>query len=131
MVLRPGGTPVGEVAGVQELQELQNEKIGIVPRALFEAGVFFGKGKLVRLSRWTEGLPRRGYRTQPRVSTLGTFKIDGSALKGREMRLPNKSRTDGPAKVEPSSQILTQNKGSAASRHPALCRPFRTDALIL
>jgi hypothetical protein len=26
----------------------------------------------------TEGLPRRGYRTQPRVSTLGTLKINGS-----------------------------------------------------
>jgi hypothetical protein len=27
---------------------------------------------------WTEGLPRRGSRTQPRVSTLGTLKINGS-----------------------------------------------------
>ena len=40
MVLRAGGTPVREVAGVQELQELQNEKIGIVLRDLFEAGCF-------------------------------------------------------------------------------------------
>ena len=32
----------------------------------------------VRLYIWTEGLPRRGYRTQPRVSTLGTLKINGS-----------------------------------------------------
>jgi len=27
---------------------------------------------------WAQGLPRRGYRTQPRVSTLGTLKINGS-----------------------------------------------------
>ena len=32
----------------------------------------------VRLYLWTEGLPRRGYRTQPRVLTLGTLKINGS-----------------------------------------------------
>jgi hypothetical protein len=65
---RRQGTPVGEVAGVQEWQELQNEKIGIVARALFEAGCFPGR-KMVRLSKWTEGLPCRGDRTQPRVST--------------------------------------------------------------
>jgi hypothetical protein len=31
---KSGSADDGEVAGVQELQELQNEKIGIVPRAL-------------------------------------------------------------------------------------------------
>jgi hypothetical protein len=41
---------------------------------------------------WIEGLPRRGYRTQPRVSTLGTLKM-GFALKGREMRVPDETRT--------------------------------------
>jgi hypothetical protein len=32
-------------------------------------------------------MPRRGYRTQPRVSTLGTLKISEFALKGREAGL--------------------------------------------
>src|SRR6202035_273428 len=31
---------------------------------------------------WTEGLPRRGYRTQPRVSTLGILEINGSPRRG-------------------------------------------------
>ena len=38
----------------------------------------------------TKGLPRRGYRTQPRVSTLGIFKNKRFALKGREMIIPHK-----------------------------------------
>jgi hypothetical protein len=43
--------------------------------------------------QWSEGLPRRGYTTQPRVSTLGTLKNKGFALKGREMRGPDEART--------------------------------------
>jgi hypothetical protein len=44
-----------------------------------DEGVFSNKALAwVRRYIWTEGLPRRGYRTQPRVSTLGTLKINGS-----------------------------------------------------
>jgi hypothetical protein len=37
------------------------------------------------------GVPRRGYRTQPRVSTLGTLENKRFAPKGREMRPPGES----------------------------------------
>jgi hypothetical protein len=74
----------------------------------------------VRFYIWTEGLPRRGYRTQLRVSTLGNpqnkrfaltrrylvapcWKNTRSAglevLKGRERRVPDEARTYGRAKV--------------------------------
>jgi hypothetical protein len=55
----------------------------------------------VRLYIWTEGLPRRGYRTQLRVSTLGNPQNKRFALKlkGRERRVPDEARTYGRAKV--------------------------------
>ena len=77
----------------------------------------------------TEGLPRRGYRPQPRVSTLGIFKINGFALtrrylvapcwkntrsaglevlKGREMRVPDEARTCCRAKVRVRSWNVRQ-----------------------
>jgi hypothetical protein len=50
----------------------------------------------------TEGLPRRGYRTQPRVSTLGTLKINGFALKGRECGSQARSAQLGRVRIGPS-----------------------------
>jgi hypothetical protein len=40
--------------------------------------------------------PRRGWRTQPRVSTLGTDQLERRALKGRQSERPNKVEVGGP-----------------------------------
>ena len=36
-------------------------------------------------------MPRRGYRTQPRVSTLGIVHQERRAMKGRQIERPNKA----------------------------------------
>jgi hypothetical protein len=54
--------------------------VGFSPRVL-TLGLQFGH--LERLVR-SDLCPEGGYRTQPRVSTLGTLKINKFALKGRE-----------------------------------------------
>jgi hypothetical protein len=56
-------------------------------------GVQFG-----HLERVTRGdlCPEGGYRAQPRVSTLGTLKINEFALKGREADLIKLAPIDAP-----------------------------------
>jgi hypothetical protein len=45
-----------------------------------------------------EIVPRRGYRSQPRVSTLGIVHQERRTLKGRQVERPNKAQaeSDGP-----------------------------------
>ena len=52
-------------------------------------------------------MPRRGYRTQPRVSTLGIVHQERRALKGRQIERPNKAEvgSDGPIVARPSCAL--------------------------
>jgi hypothetical protein len=66
------------------------------------------------------GLPRRrGYRTQPRVSTLGILKR--FALKGREMRVPDEARTYCRRKSQ-SAQLRRATFGPSAPASALLGR---------
>ena len=62
-------------------------------------------------------MPRRGYRTQPRVSTLGIIHQERRALKGRQIeRLKMETGSNGP--IVETSQLRTRtSRGNRGQLH--------------
>jgi hypothetical protein len=84
-------------------------------------------------------VPRRGYRTQPRVSTLGIVHQERHALKGRQIERPNKAvaGSDGPIVARPiahsARQLVQASSGTRISRRfqgePFILRVPRVETL--
>jgi hypothetical protein len=87
------------------------------PCLLQQTGRVWNGTKLRRI--WDDLLPRRGYRIQPRVSTLGNHPNKWFALKGREIE-PRYARTR--PEPRPYSLVVSHAPSAALSGRAAVGR---------
>jgi hypothetical protein len=65
-----------------------------------------------------KGMPRRGHRTQPRVSTLGPTTPERRALKGRQIESTKNAKIGSSCRTSQSRTLILRNDGCVFIRYP-------------